>query len=366
MMLRVIPIRVIITRVIVFLFLFSTFYYNLSVYDYYSETIKHYKPYYAEAYFYALQHKLSSINTDSTTNAAQAVTEAKSVPVLVYHGIVDRSDPVSQSLTDFKNQMFELKRRGYQTVHIDKYYEYVMGKTKLPDKSFLLTFDDGRKDSFYPVDPILAELNYSAVMFVITGTFDFRTHNFHLVKGEYERIAKTGRWDLESHTFKGHREIVIDDKGKKGHFLSNKEWLVDKNRLETDDEYRTRITYDLDRSKIDLLNAFDINSMALAFPYNDYGQQGSNFPGAEKIIIDVSSKVFPMLFHQADPERGFVLDTFNQDAFMNSRIDVDPAWNQAKLLDILGTQRIMSLALTGDNRDQIRGSSAKASDPGIY
>jgi peptidoglycan/xylan/chitin deacetylase (PgdA/CDA1 family) len=40
------------------------------------------------------------------------------------------------------------------------------GEKILPKKSFLLTFDDGRKDSFYPVDPVLKKLNYNAVILI--------------------------------------------------------------------------------------------------------------------------------------------------------------------------------------------------------
>src|SRR3990167_8963661 len=94
---------------------------------------------------------------------------AKSIPVLLYHGIIENADGSNILLEDFKNQMFALKKAGWQTVNIEDFYAFMRGEKQVPDKSFLLTFDDGRKDSYYPVDPILKALNYRATIFVITG-----------------------------------------------------------------------------------------------------------------------------------------------------------------------------------------------------
>ena len=88
-------------------------------------------------------------------NMSDYAAYAKSVPVLLYHGVVDKSDGANILPEDFKNQMFVLKKAGWQTITLDDFYAFMRGEKQVPDKSFLLTFEDGRKDSHYPVDPLL-------------------------------------------------------------------------------------------------------------------------------------------------------------------------------------------------------------------
>ena len=67
------------------------------------------------------------------------------------------------------------------------------GEKNLPEKSFLLTFDDGRKDSYYPVDPILKALDYRAIMFVISGRSlgdEKEVSPFYLSSSELKRMQK--------------------------------------------------------------------------------------------------------------------------------------------------------------------------------
>lgn len=154
--------------------------------------INNYKPYYLKIILYAAEDFLFN-NREEAPTQNQTIA-AKSVPVLVYHGLIAKPDKVSTSLEEFKDDMFALKTAGYQTVRLADFQAYIQGKKTLPDKSFLLTFDDARKDSYYPADPILKELHYSAVMFVITDTLDSKTNRFHLTKSELIKMKNSGRW----------------------------------------------------------------------------------------------------------------------------------------------------------------------------
>src|SRR3989338_7031244 len=130
---------------------------------------------------------------------------ANLVPILLYHGILDKSDGENVLLKDFKEQMFALKRNGWNTITIEELHGYIDEGKKLPNKSFLLTFDDGRKDSYYPVDPILKALDYRATIFIITEHSLGKTkNNYYLSENELKKMAKSGRWDIQAHTKEGH------------------------------------------------------------------------------------------------------------------------------------------------------------------
>src|SRR3989344_4907803 len=261
---------------------------------------------------------------------------AESVPVLLYHGVVSKSDGSNIMLDDFKNQMFALKKEGYQTITLEDFYLFIKGQKILPEKSFLLTFDDGRKDSYYPVDPILKTLSYNAVIFVITErslTDGEHRSTFHLSEQELKKLLNSGRWEIQSHSSQGHNFYNIDDNKNKGHFFSNRLWLENKNRIETQDEFNKRIFTDLIDSKNELENAFKIKVTAFALPFGDFGQNSVNIQNAHDVVLPIIESVYPLVFYQIWPG----ISTRNYpnpslESYFIKRINVEPTWDPGYLI----------------------------------
>ena len=289
---------------------------------------------------------VESLNTE--------IRRDSSVPVLLYHGIVLGDDPSNVSLENFKDQMFVLKKAGWQTVTIDDFYAFMKGEKNLPEKSFLLTFDDGRKDSYYPVDPILKALDYRAIMFVISGRSlgdEKEVSPFYLSSSELKRMQKSGRWDLQSHGRDDHDFYKINTSGDEGHFLSNKLWLQDEQRIETSEEFKTRIYSDFVNSKNDLENTFGIKVISFAFPFGDFGQNSINFLEAEPIILEAAKAVYSMAFYQVWPGKGFSFNYPAKDSFLIKRIDVKSNWSADNLLKILDIAKEKTLPYNDDFSD---------------
>ena len=271
---------------------------------------------------------------------------AKSLPILLYHGVIEDSnwklDDVNMSLADFREQMFALKKDGYQTVTLEDYWAFMNGKKTLPVKSFMLTFDDGRSDSYYPVDSILKVLNYTAVMNVITGRSlgpNNEKSNFHLSQIELEKMVESGRWEMASHTQNGHDYEKIGANNEMGHFLSDKLWLNPANMLETDAQYFDRVSKDLAASKADIQNKLGIKTLAFAYPFGDFGQESANYPGGQNVLLGILRKLFPLTFYQTRGSE--FMNNYPGDPFMTRRIDmksetnINPATSAENLLKLL-------------------------------
>ena len=85
------------------------------------------------------------------------------VPVLAYHGIGDGTDHYSVSQEEFTRQMEMLRRAGFHTISIAQYVRFLAGdSTELPDRPLLITFDDGRLDSYRGADKVLAQYGFRA------------------------------------------------------------------------------------------------------------------------------------------------------------------------------------------------------------
>ena len=160
---------------------------------------------------------LETIINPKQTPQTSSQNYAQSVPVLVYHGIVEKPDDINVSLAQFKSQMYALKIAGYQTVSLEDYTKFLNGQKQLPEKSMLLTFDDGRKDSYQLSDPILKAIDFKALMFVITEHLS-EENPYYLSASELHAMEKTGRWNVEAHSQKAHDLYPIDENGTIGHF----------------------------------------------------------------------------------------------------------------------------------------------------
>lgn len=269
--------------------------------------------------------------------------ETDSIPILLYHGIVNDPDSFNVLKSDFKDQMFALKRAGWETISIYDYYDFIQGKKPLPEKSFLLTFDDGRKDSYYPADPILKALDYKAVMFVITGRSE--NQSFHLNWEELERMHKSGRWELQSHGKNDHDlHELIPGGEKKYHFLSNRLFNYYWNRPETESEYKIRIYEDLSVAKKELEGKFGLPVISYAYPFSDHGQHSENVARAKEIISETVGSLYPISFYQVSSDNFSFYNYPNDNIFMSKRIDVLPNWSGSDLVSILdsGKEKLLS------------------------
>lgn len=274
----------------------------------------------------------------SVEEPAAGEKSAIGVPVLVYHGILEESDGFNIEAEEFKDQLVALKNDGWETVSLADFNAFVKGEKRLPEKSFVLTFDDGRKDSFYNADPVLEELNYTAVMFVISGEslhLGKQNSNFHLNKNELRKMKNTGRWELHAHAKNGHRKVDIDADGNQGYFYSNKMWLPEENRIETEEEFQVRVYEDLLGAKEDLERVFGVEVTGFAYPFGDYGKDSVNFPESKKIITKITGEIYETSYYQNWVGLDYTYNYPFEERTLIKRIEPSANWNGEELLHYL-------------------------------
>lgn len=281
-----------------------------------------------------LKEKVSSLKPIS-----QDILEAKSdeiatsVPVVYYHGVTKEYTPEDVTFDNFKDQMYILKENGYETITLNQFYDFIDNGFPLPEKSFLLAFDDGRRDSYYPVDPILKALDYNAVMYVITETLN-DDGPYHLSIDELKEMQSSGRWELESHTRNLHDSYPTTELGNRKHALSHRLWIDSENRLETIEEYAKRITDDFFASKYELKQIFGVESRGLAIPFGDYGQQETNVENASQIVLERAKLMYSHIYYQ--PWNDPLLRNYpGSKEFKIRRIGVESYYSGKDLLTIL-------------------------------
>lgn len=143
--------------------------------------------------------------------------------VLIYHHLapvelgLHKKNPMVLSVDAFKSHMLFLKENNYYTPSLSEVEAFILGKTELPEKSVLITFDDGLESNYQYAHPILEELGLRAVEFIIGSVISSRqdtTENKFdpsvLTRLSWEQLmimVNSGVWEVGSHTYNGHHKI---------------------------------------------------------------------------------------------------------------------------------------------------------------
>ena len=86
--------------------------------------------------------------------------EADDIPVFVFHSLEPRS---------FERKMRYLRDAGYHAITMSMYHNALTGRRAAPEKSVLITIDDGRATTWTVAYPILTRLEMRATAFLVTS-----------------------------------------------------------------------------------------------------------------------------------------------------------------------------------------------------
>lgn len=273
------------------------------------------------------------------TAEAASLGASDGVPALVYHGIVDDADRFNMTKATFRDQMSALKRAGWRTVTLGEFEAHLRGEVKLPPKSFLLTFDDGREDSLAGADPILRALDFRAAMFIAAESSlprEAKHQDYYLMKPHLKRMVASGRWEIGSHAMQETGGFVpIDAHGTKGNFLSSRRWLEAEGRLEDGAEYASRVAHELMNSRDSIERELGVEVDAFSYPFGDYGQQSVNDPDAVA-VIGSWIQGYGLAFRQVWPDGGEpYLNHPGDDMRYLKRFETPTDWSGGQLLAFL-------------------------------
>ncbi|MDQ3099583.1 MAG: polysaccharide deacetylase family protein [bacterium] len=231
----------------------------------------------------------------SNTPGASTKEPAVAVPILMYHGVVPDFDAENTQQDRFVQQMELLKKSGYQTITVDQYTQFREMQFSLPPKPIIITFDDGRKDSYYPTDDIFKNLGFNATIFLATIKPDLK-EKFYLGWEELKTLRDSGRWEIEAHGRRSHEKVVANSNGNEGRYLTSRIFTEGKG-LESSDEFSSRVEQDYVQGIDDIKKNLGITPRFYAIPLNDYGQNfGGAVPEAVKLNDELRKKYFKLSF----------------------------------------------------------------------
>lgn len=149
-------------------------------------------------------------------------------PILMYHAVgpkrgIEWPEGLRIEASLFKEHLAYLKGEGYKFVTVAELAER-LGSGRSVDKYIALTFDDGYKNNFSVVLPILKKEGIKASFFVINKDIG---DELHMGEREIQALLDAGM-ELGSHTYSHNPLADIDEKYLVWEFDTSRYWLKKK------------------------------------------------------------------------------------------------------------------------------------------
>lgn len=207
------------------------------------------------------------------------------VAVLMYHDIshaqvlkANKKEAESSIKLDlFKQQMKLLKDDGFHVISIDQYADFIENNGTVPDNAVLLTFDDGYESFYTEAFPVLKQYHYPAVNFVIVSGAEQadKPNQKGRPKMTWEQMREMQKSGMSfyNHTYDSHKYGVMRADGLMKPVLTRHQYLKKEQRVETDEEYHTRVKTDLEKAEKRLKEELGNTKGIIAFPYGAYNAE---------------------------------------------------------------------------------------------
>lgn len=256
-------------------------------------------------------------------NLMSAIGIAGGLPILMYHHLVPdlteyEGNESIVSVEQFQEQMKYLAQEGFTTLTIKQLQAYLAGE-EIPEKSVVITFDDGNESNYIYAYPILKELGLHAIINIIVGLTpgEKGTTQIWVPKLSWEQMTEmiaSGTIDIQSHTYDLHYFGQVNQAGDQGAALAERLWLPEESRVETEEEYSQRVGKDLRLSKELIEERLGQEVSVIAYPFGEYSE----------IMLQIAKEEIGF-------EMGFVVAPgyvkLGDNPWFLKRINVSPQWD---------------------------------------
>ncbi len=244
---------------------------------------------------------------------APANDPPQSYRVLCWHDIRDnvresfKTWPESTAIDtrDLVQQLSWIEQNGYHPVSLQQIIDARAGKTPLPDKALLLTFDDGFESMYTKVFPLLKQFNYPAVI-AIVGDWIQTPQNTSVQFGDItvpraqfvnwdqvREMMKSGLVEVASHTHSLHQGIQTNPQGNLLPAAVSRHYSPQNGQYENDAAYAKRVTADLRRSAALIERETGKRPRAIVWPYGASNDFANKFAAQEGMPVSLNLEPGP-------------------------------------------------------------------------
>lgn len=234
-------------------------------------------------------------------------------PVIMYHNISkNKIDRYCVSLKQFEEDLKYIKNQGYTCITSSELVDFVYNGKKLPEKPFMITFDDGYESFYAYAYPLLKKYNMKAVMSIVGSYTDLFTneedHNLdysHLTWEQVNELNNCGFAEIQNHTYNMH-EVTPKRKG------------AGRAKGENFEQFRNVFKKDVEKLNNLILNYTGKKAIMFTYPY------GNIADGSVEVIKEIGflgafTCTEQVNFIEGKPDELYSINRFNRDGRISSK-----------------------------------------------
>lgn len=135
-------------------------------------------------------NKESVVGIKENANTPAQILAKPQVPVLCYHRITEgKKGDYTVSPATFASHLKILSDSGYHSILPAQLYDYLVYNKSLPQKPFLISFDDSRIEHFEIAAPMLEKFKFRGAFFIMTITYNKKNY---MTKEQIALLAQRG------------------------------------------------------------------------------------------------------------------------------------------------------------------------------
>ena len=207
--------------------------------------------------------------------------QESSFMVLNYHDLIntqtnnDISDAVDLSVKHFEEQLHWLKNNHYQVISVQQVFDAAAGKTHLPNKAVLLTFDDGYQSFYTFAFPLLKKYHYPATVSLVGSWMESTKDDSEPKKPlmnwlQIKELVQSGLIEIASHSYDMHKGVIGNPQGNLQAATVTRIYDDPMMIYESSNDYQERIQNDLLKSAELILQHAGVRPRVMVWPYGEY------------------------------------------------------------------------------------------------
>ncbi len=223
---------------------------------------------------------LSSFSLLAAKEEPAAPTSYYHATVLMYHHISTSTPPsTSTSPADFIKHLDMLKADGFQVWPLERVVQHLKRRRPMPDKTAVITFDDGYISVYEEALPILKDRQLPFTIFVNADLIN-ANHPLYMNWAQLKEAQKTGGL-IANHTL-SHAYLIrkLDDE-------NNVDWLA-------------RVRHEIDGNQQEIIKNLGSAPKIFAYPYGEYNAE------VQKLVQQMGYVAFGQQSGAANPYSGLL------------------------------------------------------------
>ncbi|MBL4581354.1 MAG: polysaccharide deacetylase family protein [Gammaproteobacteria bacterium] len=175
---------------------------------------------------------------------------AQSAVILLYHHVAENTPPsTSISPANFDAHLAYLRDNGFNVIALDRMIDSLRSGQSLPEKSVVITFDDGYSSIYNEAFPMLESYGYPFTLFLSTEPIDNGLRNY-MTWDQVREMSAAG--------------VIIAN-----HMIDHP-YMLETRDNESDDQRLARLREDLLKAEQRIETETQQSHRYLAYPYGEY------------------------------------------------------------------------------------------------